>query len=115
MEDSTKKIKKDDKGNPWGCAIFQYFKAMAPEIADDLEIVCQKGGIGCAEDKKRLIKIANNFLDPIRKRREEYEKNPDLIKEILINGNKKAREVGKKTMQAVHAAMHIDYKKILGE
>jgi tryptophanyl-tRNA synthetase len=109
-----KKIRKNDKGHPWGCAVFQCYKAIAPDIADELELICQKGGIGCAEDKKRLVQIVNEFLEPMRLRRQKFEKRSKLLKEILLRGNNKAREIGQKTMQAVRSAMHIDYKSILG-
>jgi len=71
--DPTKE-KANSPGHPHGCAIFQYYKALAPKIADEIEIACQKGEIGCVADKQRLIEIANEFLQPIRERRKKIKK-----------------------------------------
>ena len=106
------KIRINDPGHPIKCAIFQYYKALIPELADEIRINCQKGKIGCVNDKKRLIKIINDFLEPIKERRKSYEKQPDFLREIIEEGNKKARKIGRKTMRAVREAMHIDYKKL---
>lgn len=107
------KVRANDKGHPWGCAVFQYYKALAPQMADEIEIACQKGEIGCSVDKVKLAQLANEFLRPIRERRTKYEKDPQYVSKIITEGNRKARAVGQKTMEAVRAAMHIDYKTLL--
>ncbi|KKU18775.1 MAG: Tryptophan-tRNA ligase [Candidatus Nomurabacteria bacterium GW2011_GWA1_46_11] len=99
----------DDPGNPLGCAVYQYYSAFAPEIADEVIIACQRGEIGCVADKKRLIDVMNDFMEPIRSRRAEFAVNPDYVWEILARGNAHAREVGEAVMTVVRAAMKIDY------
>ena len=49
----------------------------------------------------------NEFLEPIRKARENY--SPELVKEILEEGTKKAQEKAKDTMKRIKGAMKIDY------
>jgi len=51
----------------------------------------------------------NNFLDPIRKRRAEYENQPELVEKILREGTERARTEAQKTLEEVKKAMKINY------
>ena len=51
----------------------------------------------------------NGFLTPIRERRKEYEKNPDLVKKILSEGTQKAREVVQGVLVEVKQAMKLTF------
>jgi len=104
-----KKARVDDPGDPFGCAVYQYYRVFAPEIADEVVIDCQKGKIGCAADKKRLAGVMNDVLEPIRTRRAEFAAQPDYVWDVLREGNRRAREVGDELMEVVREAMHIDY------
>ena len=59
--------------------------------------------------KKRLIDVLNNFLDPIRIRRQELAKDPDAVMNIVLEGTKKTEEVAEQTMRDVRKAMYLDY------
>lgn len=78
---------------------------------DEYKELYRKGQVGDIEVKKFLVQVLNNFLDPIRKRRAEYEKQPELVDRILREGTEKAREEAKKTLEEVKKAMKIDYFK----
>jgi len=107
-----KKIRVDDLGHPDGCAIFQYYQALAPDLAQEVETKCIAGNIGCVADKKRLAEILIGFLNPIRQRRIHFEKNPDIVSRAIRKGTERAREVAETTMKAVRSAMNIDYQNI---
>lgn len=49
----------------------------------------------------------NEFLDPFRERRKHYESEPEKLKEILKDGEDRARLIAQKTMSEVHEAMKI--------
>ena len=51
----------------------------------------------------------NEFLKPIQEKRKIYEENPELVKEILDKGTKKAQEKAQETMKKVKEAMKINY------
>jgi tryptophanyl-tRNA synthetase len=104
-----KKIHLDDKGHPEKCNIYQYYKAFFPEKAQELKKECQNGKIGCVQCKKDLAKLLNEFLQPIRDKRKEFEKKPDLIKEILEQGRIKTQKRAKETLDLVKEAMEIGY------
>ncbi len=43
--------------------------------------------------KDALVEDLENFIRPLREKREELAKNPDFVKEVLANGMKKANEI----------------------
>ncbi|GAG67414.1 unnamed protein product [marine sediment metagenome] len=51
-----------------------------------------------------------NKFDGFRKRRKYYEKNPEIIREIVVEGSKKARQVAKQTLDEAKKAMNLDYE-----
>ncbi len=103
------RIHPSDKGHPEVCAVFAYHQAFNPDTVKDIQQQCQQGKIGCVPCKNLLIEILNRFLEPIRARRTEMEKNPDLVWDILKSGTERARAEGEKTMTLVWEAMKINY------
>lgn len=103
------RIRKDDPGHPEVCTVFEYHKAFNEEEVPEIEEACRAGTIGCVACKKNLAYKINALLDPMRERRARYEENPALIDEILLAGTKKAREIGKETLEEVREAMHLNY------
>lgn len=75
----------------------------------DIEERCKAGTIGCVPCKKLLVDVLNRFLAPIRERRTVYEKNPDIVWDILKKGTDRALQEGAATMTVVRQAMKIDY------
>lgn len=59
--------------------------------------------------KDDLIKKLNIFLEPFRKKRSYYEKNSDLVWDILKHGYKQATLEAEKTMELVRKKMKINY------
>lgn len=53
------------------------------------------------ELKKALAKDLNEFLSPLRERRNELAKDPDYVLGVLETGKEKVREVAEKKMQEV--------------
>lgn len=104
-------IHKDDPGKVEGNTVFAYLDIFDPKKDEVAELKKQyeKGGLGDVEIKKRLIGVLNDFLSPIRERREYLAKDPKAIMEILEEGTKKARKLAQKTLAEVRAAMKIDY------
>ena len=59
--------------------------------------------------KKFLNQILNEFLEPMRQRRHEFEQDIPEIYNILRRGTEKARETAAQTMSEVRQAMQINY------
>ena len=107
------RIRATDPGHVEGNPVFVYLDAFSPENLksqiSNLKSRYIKGQVGDIEVKKYLAKVLNNFLDPIRKRRAEYEKHPELVERILKEGTKKARAEAQKTLVEVKRVMKLDY------
>ncbi|MFN3966121.1 MAG: tryptophan--tRNA ligase [Endomicrobiia bacterium] len=100
------KIRKDDKGHPDGCIVFAFHQIYS-ENFKEIEKKCREGKIGCVEDKKEISKKIASALEPIRERRNELLKEKYLIRDILIDGQKKAEKVAEETMKEVRKAINV--------
>ncbi len=103
------KIKKDDPANPDICMVYYYHKLINNPNLETVCSECKNGSRGCVACKKELIERMNEFLKPMRERRKYYEDNPELVKQILDEGTKKAQEKTKEQMIEIKKAMKIDY------
>lgn len=110
----------EDPGKVEGNIVFTYldvfskpdhFKEFLPEYEnlDALKDHYRRGGLGDVKVKKFLIKVLEDELEPIRKRRAEYEKDLDKVFKILEEGTAKAREAGREKVEEVKKAMGINY------
>jgi len=113
MYTDPKRIHADDPGEVEGNPVFIYLDAFSAETekaqVTNYKEQYRKGQVGDVEVKKYLVKVLNNFLDPIRKRRAQYEKQPELVDKILREGTAKARKEAQKTLAEVKKAMKLDY------
>lgn len=109
-----------DPGHLEGNTVFTYLDAFArdehferycPDYAnlDEMKVHYTRGGLGDVKVKKLLNNIVQEELEPIRKRRAEYEKDIPEIYNILKKGSDAAREVAAQTLSEVKRAMKIDY------
>lgn len=111
-----KRIRANDPGNPKDCVIFQYYKYFSKEgEIKSIENKCMKGQMGCVECKGRMAGIINDFLLPIQKRRSEFEKKPELVSQIIIEGTVKAVEKTNSVLAKARKAMYYDYASIFSE
>lgn len=113
MYTDPKRIHANDPGEVENNPVFIYLDAFgSPEIAQKIsqyKDLYKKGEVGDVEVKKFLVRVLNNFLDPIRQRRTQLEKDPQLVDRILKEGTEKARAEAQKTLEAVKKAMKLDY------
>ena len=58
----------------------------------------------------KLAAALNAHLAPIRERRAAVLARPDRLKEILVEGSRRARTTAIETMERVRDAMKISYK-----
>lgn len=113
MYTDPNRIHPTDPGKVEGNPVFTYLmafgtKADMPTI-NGFKHRYRTGQIKDVEVKKYLARVLNNFLDPIRERRAEYEKNPQLVEKILKEGTEKARLEAQKTLAEVKKVMKLDY------
>ena len=68
---------------------------------------CRSAGIGCLECKQPLIDKVVEEISGMRKRAQEFEDNPELVRGIVAEGADKAREAARQTLTEVRRAMHL--------
>lgn len=106
MMTDIRRKRRTDAGIPEDCPVFSLHRAFVPEgKRHELAMACRTAEIGCLDCKNVVIESINSILAPLQNKRKEFEKNPDIVWDILKEGNKKAREVAQKTMQEVRAAI----------
>jgi len=101
------KIRKNDPGRPEICLVFNYHKKFNPSEIPVIEKDCRSGALGCVDCKLNCSSKINALLAPILEKRKVYENDPNRVKEILIEGEKKAKIVAIQTMSEVHQKMKI--------
>jgi tryptophanyl-tRNA synthetase len=107
------RIRRSDPGNPDICNLFQFHKLFSDdETCRRIDGECRAAQIGCVEDKKLLAEIIIEKLAPIRARREEIDRNPSIVWDVLREGSRKARERARQTLALVREAMKIDYPEL---
>ena len=112
MFTDPKRIHPTDPGKVEGNPVFTYLDAFGsssdkPKV-EEYKRKYEKGDVGDVEVKEFLVSVLNEFLDPIRKRRSELEKQSGLVEKILNEGTKKARQEATKTLDQVKEAMKLD-------
>lgn len=120
MYTDPKHLNVSDPGRVKGNTVFTYLDAFStdddfaefwPEFKtlNELKTAYRRGGIGDMKCKKLLNDVLNKMLDPIRKRRQEFEQDIPEIYNILKKGSEAARETAAQTLSEVKAAMQINY------
>lgn len=99
------KLRKNDPGRPEICLVFTYHKKFNPGDVPEIKTNCRSGALGCVDCKMRCASKINEMLAPILEKRKAFENNLDTVKEILIDGELKAKAIAKQTMDEVHQKM----------
>ena len=105
------RLRATDPGHVEGNPVFMYHDAFNPDVAevDELKDRYRNGKVGDVEVKRILAAKLNNFLDPIRQRREQYAAHMDDVRDILREGSKRGRAEAEATMEEVRSAMRLVY------
>ncbi|MBM4165439.1 MAG: tryptophan--tRNA ligase [Ignavibacteria bacterium] len=100
-----RKIRRNDVGHPEVCLVFTYHKKFNETEVLQIESDCRSGILGCVDCKAKCAVKISNALSGIREKRNYFEQHLDDVKEILVEGESKAREVAQQTMMEVREAM----------
>lgn len=101
------KIRRNDPGRPEICNVFTYHKKFNPSEVEPIDRDCRSGVLGCVACKQNLAKHMAAYLEPFREKRTYYEEHPDLVSDIIEDGNKRARAVAEQTMTEVYDVMDL--------
>ncbi len=108
MVTDVERPRRNDPGEPDRCVAFTLHRLYVPE-EERARIVdaCRGAQIGCVDCKKILAQHVVTELEPFRERRRELASKPDLVDQVLAEGNHRASEEAAKTMQEVREAIKI--------
>jgi len=111
MYTDPKRVRADIPGTVEGNPVFMYHDAFNANVAevDDLKTRYRAGKVGDVEVKTKLAAAVNGVLEPMRERRREIMSKPDRIREIALDGSRKARSIAQHTMERVRDAVKLRY------
>jgi tryptophanyl-tRNA synthetase len=111
MYTDPKRIRADIPGTVEGNPVFMYHDAFNTNTAEveDLKTRYRAGKVGDVEVKTKLAAAMNATLEPMRGRRREVMTRPDRIREIAVEGSRKAKAIAEQTMKRVRDAVKLRY------
>lgn len=90
-----------DPKNPDDVIIYQIYKLVAPEKAEEMRSGLEAGGLGYGEAKKMLLEAILEMIGPMRERRAQYENNMETVHKILAAGGQKIHDHAEEVMKDV--------------
>ena len=111
MYTDPKRVRADIPGTVEGNPVFVYHDAFNTDTAEveDLKARYRAGKVGDVEVKTKLARAVNAAMEPLRERRREVLSRPDRVREIAIEGSRRARAIAQTTMERVRAAVKLKY------
>jgi tryptophanyl-tRNA synthetase len=101
------KVRRNDPGRPELCLVYRYHQKFNAAQAADIDAGCRSGALGCVECKTRIAGVIADGLAPMRERRAHFESRPDEVRDILADGETRARVRAQATMGEVRRAMDL--------
>ena len=105
--DSERMITFDKENRPGVSALLTTAALTTGRTEED--IAAEIGNDGAGALKRYVTEAVNSYLAPIRERRRELEGKPELVREILHEGNRRANEMANATLDEVREAMGMVY------
>ena len=108
MQTDPARVRRTDPGDPEKCPVWDLHKIYSDEPTRQwVNEGCRSAGIGCLDCKRPLIDKIVEEVTAMRRRGQEFEEHPQLIRDIVAEGAEKAREVARQTLEEVRRAMHL--------
>ena len=116
MYTDPNRTRADVPGKVEGNPVFIYHDHFNPDMEQVLELKerYRKGKVGDVEVKRTLALAINQFLDPVRARREKFACQSGLVLDILYEGSRRMRLESEETLDLVREEMGLQqYKKTI--
>lgn len=104
------RVRRNDPGDPEKCPVFDHHKVFTEK--DGRRWVtqgCTTAAIGCTDCKHFLLKRMLPRIEPIYEKRVALEKDLKGVKEVVVEGSRRARAIAAGTMEEVRQAMKVHY------
>jgi tryptophanyl-tRNA synthetase len=110
MPTDPARIRRTDPGDPDKCPVWPFHQVYSDEKAREwVQQGCRSAGIGCLECKQLVIDAVLKELKPIQERAAEFTRDPLVVKNIIAEGCKAARDAADETLAEVRAEMGLSY------
>src|SRR3954469_9923068 len=110
MPTDPARIKRTDPGEPEKCPVWQLHLVYSDQKTKEwVQQGCRTAGIGCLECKQPVIDAVLAELKPIRERAQEYETQPERVRQIIAQGCEKARAAAEESLREVRQAIGLNY------
>ncbi|QQS45979.1 MAG: tryptophan--tRNA ligase [Acidobacteriota bacterium] len=105
------RIRRTDPGHPEDCDVCKVHRMFVPaEVADKFDEDCRSAAIGCVDRKRALADALIEYLAPITARLNYYRDHQDEVRDIILDGSRRAREEAGRVMADVRRAMKIAWE-----
>jgi tryptophanyl-tRNA synthetase len=101
------RIRKTDLGHPEVCAVFALHKLYSQNDIKEIEEACRKAQRGCVECKKILAERISENLSDFQKKRRTFEKEKDVVKNLLERGQERAKPIAQETLLEVRKRLKL--------
>ncbi|MFA6061861.1 MAG: tryptophan--tRNA ligase [Gallionella sp.] len=110
MPTDPARIRRTDPGDPAKCPVWALHQVYSDDATKQHVIAgCKSAAIGCIECKQPVIDAVLTEQRPMRERAQLYLDDPSLVRNIIADGNEKARKLATETMRDVREAMGLSY------
>src|SRR6202000_2655938 len=108
MTTDPARVRRTDPGDPEKCPVWDLHRIYSDEATRNWVVEgCRSAGIGCLDCKQRVIDKVVGEVSTMRRRAQEFEENPELVRGIVAEGAEKARDAARQTLDEVRRAMHL--------
>jgi tryptophanyl-tRNA synthetase len=108
MQTDPARARRTDPGDPEKCPVWDLHKIYSDEATRQwANEGCRTAGIGCLDCKKPVIDKVVEEIRGMRRRAQEFEDQPELVRSIVTEGADKAREAARQTLDEVRRVMHL--------
>jgi len=103
----TTRPRLEDKGDPFECSVYDLHRIYNQEAETKIQQGCLNASIRCYDCKKDLPSLMSKTYEEFRDRRKKI--TTDYVKDILREGNKKAHDIARVTLEKVKSHLLLDY------
>ncbi|MEO8410099.1 MAG: tryptophan--tRNA ligase [Propionivibrio sp.] len=111
MPTDPARVRRTDPGDPDKCPVWQLHQVYSDAACKDwVQKGCRSAAFGCLECKQPVIDAILAEQAPMHERAQTYLDDPKLVRDIIADGNAKARALAQETMRDVREAMGLNYR-----
>jgi tryptophanyl-tRNA synthetase len=110
MPTDPARVHRTDPGDPDKCPVWDFHLVYSDEDKKDwVQKGCRSAKIGCLECKQVVIDAVLAELKPIQERAAEFSRDQVTVRNVIVDGCKRAQQAAEATLVEVRAAIGLGY------